>query len=117
MYFSLEEAKLIRAAAQTMPLTHSRDIGKAQLSSLTDYAAASPKQALFIEIDARARSQPPKLPSAASRALRALLDAICLAEEELERLPDRNDARQVERALRHKRARALRYVNKLREPG
>jgi hypothetical protein len=112
MYFSKEEVDLIRAAAAAMPLGGARDSGKAQLSSLTDHAANSTLDALIMEIDTRDRSA--KLTSAATRALRALVSAVALHEEEIRRLPDPSDGRQIERALRHKRAMALRYVNKLR---
>ena len=115
MYFSKQEVELIRAAAAAMPLGGARDSGKAQLSSLTDYAAAGTLDALIMDIDARERGG--KLRSDAADTLGALLSALSLSEEEIRRLPDAKDERQRERALAHKRAMALRYVNKLRTAG
>ncbi len=117
MYFSAEEVKLIRAAAAAMPIGGARDSGKAQLSSLCDYAAASTLDALVMDIDARTRSQPPKIPREAGNALCGLVTAVCLSKQELRQLQDPEDTDQRDRALRHKRAMALRYVNKLRLPG
>jgi len=115
MYFSGREVELIRAAAAAMPLGGARDSGKAQLSSLTDYAASSTLDALVMDIDARDRNA--KIRSGAADAIRALVRAISLSDEETRRLPEPRDARQEERARCHKRAMALRYVNKLRVPG
>jgi len=117
MYFTADEVKLIRAAAATMPIGGARDSGKAQLSSLCDYAACSTLDALVMDVDTRVQSQPPKIKREAGQALCALFQAIRLSEEELRRLPDREDDRQRDRALRHKRAMAVRYVNKLRVQG
>jgi len=117
MYFSAEEVKLIRAAAATMPIGGARDSGKAQLSSLCDYAATSTLEALIMDIDTRTRSQPPKIPRNAAEALCSLLSTICLSKQELRRLLDPEDPDLRDRALCHKRAMALRYVNKLRVPG
>lgn len=114
MYFSAEEVKLIRAAAAAMPLGGARDSGKAQLSSLTDYAANSTIDALVMDIDARDRNA--KIRGEAAEALRTLVTAISLSDEETRRLPEPRGARQEELTLRHKRAMALRYVNKLRAP-
>ncbi len=115
MYFSAEEVKLIRAAAAAMPLGGARDPGKAQLSSLTDYAASSTLEALVMDIEVRDRAA--KISTPAARALCALVERICLSDEELRRLPHTADLRQRDLALRHKRAMALRYVNKLRTSG
>ena len=115
MYFSAREVDLIRAAAEAMPLGGTRDAGKAQLSSLTDYAASSTVEALVMDIDARDRAG--KISRSAADALRALVTGMSLSEEERRRLPQSSDAREIERALRHKRAMALRYVNKLRTAG
>ena len=53
-----------------------------------------------MEIDAgRGASRPRSV--AAAKALWSLLSAVCLAREELGRLPDPDDPSQVERALRH----------------
>jgi hypothetical protein len=115
MYFSKREVELIRAAAAAMPLGGARDSGKAQLSSLTDYAANSTLDALVMDIDTRDRNA--KIRGEAAEALRALVKAISLCDEETRRLPEPRGPRQEELALRHKRAMALRYVNKLRAPG
>jgi len=115
MYFSEQEVGLIRAAAAAMPLGRARDPGKAQLSSLTDHAADETIHALLLDIDARERGG--KLTGSAADALRRLMQAMSLSDEEIRRLPEPRDDRQRDRALRHKRAMALRYVNKLRTPG
>jgi len=114
MYFSKQEVDLIRAAAAAMPLGGARDPGKAQLSSLTDHAADETIHALLLEIDVRERGR--KLNRQAAQALRTLMEAISLCDEEIRHLPEPRDERQRDRALRHKRAMALRYVNKLRVP-
>jgi len=114
MYFSAEEVKLIRAAAAAMPLGGARDSGKAQLSSLCDYAASSTPEALVMDIDTRERGG--KISAPAAAALRSLVEGIDLCEEELRRLPEPTDVRQQASALRHKCAMAIRYVNKLRVP-
>lgn len=112
MYFTAKEVELIRAAAAAMPLGGARDSGKAQLSSLTDYAASGTLEALVMDIDVRDRAR--KVSTSAATALRDLVRGLALSDEELGRLPEPDDPRQVERSLRHKRAMALRYVNKLR---
>ncbi len=115
MFFSDREVELIRAAAAAMPLGGARDPGKAQLSSLTDYAALSTLAALVMDIDTRERAG--KISSSAATALKALVQAITLCDEERQRIPEPKDARQEARALRHKCAMALRYANKLRAQG
>jgi hypothetical protein len=115
MYFSKREVDLIRAAAAAMPLGGARDPGRAQLSSLVDYAANGTLDALIMDIEARDKAG--KVSPAAARALRDMVQAITLGEEERRRLTRPDDPREVDRALRHKRAMALRYVNKLRSPG
>jgi hypothetical protein len=112
VFFTAEEVNLIRKAADTMPLGGARDSGKAQLSSLTDYATSSTLDALLMDIEAREKAR--KIPPVAAAALAALLKAAGLTDEERERLRDPGDPHERERALRHKRAMALRYVNRLR---
>ena len=115
MFFTAKEVELIRKGAAEMPLGGARDSGKAQLSSLTDYAASSTLEALVMDIDARERNA--KISRGAARALRALVEGLSLAEEERRRPASPDDSSLQARALRHKRAMALRYVNKLRTSG
>lgn len=118
MYFTPKEVELIRAAAAAMPLGGARDTGKAQLSSLADIAGEIPLEALILQLDIRSTSEPgkpPKIAPAAADKLRALLYGLGLSAEEKAGIENSEDELCLERALRHKRAIALRFANKLRK--
>ncbi len=111
--FTAEEVRLIREAAKAMPLGGARDPGRAQLSSLVDHAAAGDVEQLVMEIDVR--EQAIKISRGAAAALRQLVQGIELTPEERVRLQPTDPEGTF--AKRHKRAMALRYVNKLRQLG
>jgi hypothetical protein len=113
MYFTAKEADLIRKAAAAMPVGGFQDPGKAQLASLADLAEVSSLDTVLMNVDIRERAVPPKLRREQAQALRDLLHAVELTDNEKRLLP--GDAYLCERALQTKRANALRYANGLRK--